>query len=62
MSAATERRLAQAARSLAGHLIRYAKERDDGSKRLIATINKEICDLYRQERGEEETTNGQGTS
>lgn len=45
-----EKRFAQAARSLAAHLIRYARERRDEEKKAIASSHIELARLYREEQ------------
>jgi hypothetical protein len=56
-----DKELAQAARALAARLHRYAKERDEESRKAIASLHHELCDLWRTELAEIEAAE-QGTA
>lgn len=49
-----DKELAQAARSLAAHLIRYARDRREEDKKSIATSHTEIARIYRAELQEQQ--------
>lgn len=48
-----EKRLAQAARSLASHLVVWARERRDEDKKAIAVCEMEICRIWREEKADD---------
>lgn len=49
----SEKRIAQCARSLAEHLMAWARERRDEDKKAIAARQSELCRIYKSEKNGE---------
>lgn len=50
MSTEIERRYAQIARSLASHLVAYAKDRREEDNKATQALKTELCRVWREEQ------------